>query len=177
MELECCWPCAQQPTNHPYRELFESNPHLPFLRYILIKRVIYLRVVTGFVDYFKLLMSCRSDSLRAGGLGIEPLWKRYFPCLVPRPNPLLSLLYSGYCVFPRVKRPGLCANHPPLLGPSLREFCNYTFTSPLHLRRHVMGWHLPSCYVKSSSGMPFDILCCVESSGKVVWLLTWWVRW
>jgi hypothetical protein len=31
-----------------------------------------------------------------------------------------SLLYNGYRVFPRVKRPGRCVDHPPFLAPRSR---------------------------------------------------------
>jgi hypothetical protein len=63
-----------------------------------------------------------------------PVGNEIFPTCPDRPWGPPSLLYSGYPVFPGVKRPGRGVNHPPHLAPRLKKEYSYTSTPPLGLR-------------------------------------------
>ena len=49
---------------------------------------------------------------RLDGLGIESRWDEIFRICPDRPWGPPSLLYNGFRVFPRVKRPGCGVDHP-----------------------------------------------------------------
>jgi hypothetical protein len=62
-----------------------------------------------------------------------------------------SILYSGYRVFPWVKRPGRSTDHPPHLAVRLRKACSYICTSPLGLRCLFQGEIIFTYYKGPSS--------------------------
>jgi len=49
------------------------------------------------------------------------------------PNQPWGLLFNGYRVFPRVRRPGVALTNHPHLVPKLKEVWSYTSTPPLSL--------------------------------------------
>jgi len=53
----------------------------------------------------------------------------------------------GYWIFFVVKRPELIARHHPPPSTGLRTCWNYIFTSPLCLRRSVIGWYTKHCFI------------------------------
>jgi len=63
-------------------------------------------------------LSRYSDLLRAGWYGIEYRWGRDF---LHSSTPVLGLLYTGYRVFPGVKRPRRGADHPAHLGLRIKK--------------------------------------------------------
>ena len=70
-----------------------------------------------------------------------------FSCSPDRSRGPHNLLYNGYWIFFGVKEPEPFARHRPPPSTGLRTCWNYISTSPLCLRRHVMGGYTKHYFI------------------------------
>jgi hypothetical protein len=74
------------------------------------------------------------------GPGIESLWEaRFFAHVQTGPEAHPASCTMGTGSFPRVKRPGRGADHPPPSSAEVKKKESYTSTHPLGQFRPVMG--------------------------------------
>jgi hypothetical protein len=69
---------------------------------------------------------CKATCCAMDDPRIESLWVQIFVTPPDLPWGPLNLLYCGYRVFPGVRRPGVCVDHPPLAARLKKE---YSYTS------------------------------------------------
>jgi hypothetical protein len=74
-----------------------------------------------------------------------PVRARFFSHVQTGPGAHTTSCSMGTWSFPRVKRPGRGADHPPLPSAEVKNELGYNSALPLDPWWPVIGWTLPSC--------------------------------
>jgi len=78
---------------------------------------------------------------------------KFFRTRPDRPWGPPSLLYDGYRVFPRIKRPGRGVNHPHLSRVQVKERVEVYCYAPSGPSWPVLGWNLPFTFTFTVFGL------------------------